>query len=109
MGAVIPDFGGNTYDPLKDASRLRKQIDKVRRVMLGGGWHRLAELAEVAECSEASASARLRDLRKSQYGGYDVQRRRAEGEKGVNEYRLAVPEMPAYAHGKSRSENAGAP
>jgi hypothetical protein len=106
---MTPEFGGKTYDEVKDKSRLRHQLDKVRSVMFGGGWHRLAEIAETVKASEASVSARLRDLRKVQFGAYTVDRRSVPGHRGLYEYRLSIPDAPALAHGKSHSENAGAP
>lgn len=106
---MTPEFDGKTYDPLKDASRLRVQLDKVRSVMFGGGWHTLKEIAKTVKASEASCSARLRDLRKVRYGAYLVDRRRSREHEGIFEYRLRVPDAPALAHGKTHSENAGAP
>lgn len=110
--SIQPEFDGKTFDPVKDASRLRVQLDKVRSVMLGGGWHTLKQIAENVGASEASCSARLRDLRKIRYGAYVIDRRGVHGRRGLFEYRLAIPDTtaaPKIAHGKTRSENAGAP
>jgi hypothetical protein len=48
-------------------------------------------------------------LRKPQFGSYEVERRRVAGQRGLFEYRINTREAPQYAHGKTRSENAGAP
>ena len=41
--------------------------------MADGEWYTLRDLAFIAGCSEAATSARIRDLRKSQYGGYTIE------------------------------------
>lgn len=56
--------------------------------MLRGGWWSLRELHNLAGGSEAGISARLRDLRKPRFGGYQVERRRVEG--GLFEYRISL-------------------
>lgn len=112
--SIEPEFGGATYDPMKDAQRLRDQLGKVRSAMLGAGWCRLKWLSEQTKAPEASVSARIRDLRKPKYGGYTIDRRRVPGRESLYEYRIVQngggPDpCPALAHGKTRSENAGAP
>lgn len=54
-------------------------------------WHTLPELADEIGCSEAAASARVRDLRKSKYGGHTVRCVRAPGQNGLHLYRLVPP------------------
>lgn len=84
-----PEFGGSTFDPKRDTSRLRAQLHKVRSVMLAGGWHTLTDLAEKVGAPEASVSARLRDLRKLKFGAYTIERRYVE--RGLFEYHLRSP------------------
>lgn len=79
-------FDGFTYEPDKDLSRLKTQLWRVMAVMADGRWHTLHDLAERAEGSEASVSARLRDLRKPRFGGWEVERMRVDG--GLFAYRL---------------------
>lgn len=79
-------FDGATYDPDKDHARLRGQLQRVLHFMSDGQWHTLAGIAFVVGGSEASVSARLRDLRKEQYGGRQVERQRISG--GLWKYRL---------------------
>lgn len=106
---LMPEFGGSTYDPAQDGSRLRAQLAKVRSFMFRHAWVTLAQISEHVGAPEASCSARLRDLRKQEFGGYEVQRRRVEGQRGLFEYRLSIGPAPQLAHGKTPSENAGAP
>ena len=80
-----PAFDGETYDPQRDHARLTGQLSRVKAYLADGGWHTLAEIADAAGGSEAGASARIRDLRKAKFGGYDVARRNVAG--GIWEYR----------------------
>lgn len=85
-----PHFDGETYDPLHDRERLGSQLWAVRRLMDDGQWRTLAEIREDVGGSEAGISARLRDLRKSRWGGFVIERRRrGEASAGLWEYRLA--------------------
>jgi hypothetical protein len=85
-----PRFGGITYDPARDYTRLSCALGKVYTFMLDGEWRTIAEIAAKCACSEAGASARLRDLRKDRfrerYPNTEVQRRNVE--RGLWEYRL---------------------
>lgn len=49
--------------------------EAIYRQMLDGQWYTLRELAFIAGITEAGASARIRDLRKSQYGGFTIEAR----------------------------------
>jgi hypothetical protein len=82
-------FGGNTYVAKRDKSRLTKQLDTVRNYMCQnrGVWFTLDALNTlIPEAHQTSISARVRDLRKNQFGGYTIERRYAGG--GLFEYRL---------------------
>ena len=87
---ALPLFDGLTFNHARDDTRLRKQLDAVRSVMMSGGWWTLAELSKKAQGSEASVSARLRDLRKTRFGGYTIDRRYVMD--GVWEYHMALGE-----------------
>lgn len=112
--SITPEFGGPTFNPARDAAALNRQLDEVRSIMLSGGWHTLAEIsATVSErigrtATEASVSARLRDLRKPQHGAYNIERRIRGGAGRLWEYHLGpnTAPLPAFAHGKTRSESA---
>lgn len=92
MNTDLPLFDGATFDRKRDESRLRCQLDAVRRAMLSGGWWTLARLSDVAQGSEASVSARLRDLRKPKFGAYVIERRYVTN--GVWEYHLQTGSRP---------------
>lgn len=84
-----PHFDGKTYNPARDHSRLKAQFDAVRSFMLDGRWHTLTEIALKVGSPEASVSARLRDLRKSKFGGYKIERDHVS--RGLWQYRLCFP------------------
>ena len=92
----------------QDNVRTRKsQFESVWQVMCDRQWHTLAEIAEYAGCPQASASARLRDLRKPEFGGRSVERQYFE--RGVYRYRIVDPLVPAaeiVAHASASGEGA---
>jgi len=85
-------FGGSTYEPVHDEIRLTGQLLAVYEVMADGEWRTLDGLQHAVEAklgrraSQAALSARLRDLRKEQFGGFEVERERIDG--GLFRYRL---------------------
>lgn len=93
-----PDPAATTiedYTPA-DAGRLTGQLSRVFRIMESGEWYTLAELVDRIElgwgvrASEAGVSARIRDLRKPEHGGYTVERQIRPGSGSVREYRLIL-------------------
>lgn len=82
-----PRRDGETYDHAQDAVRLAAQHQRVAGLMMDGAWRTLAEISAVTGDPESSVSARLRDLRKVRFGGFEVDRRRRS--KGQFEYRIA--------------------
>lgn len=82
----VAAFDGETFDQALDGPRLNAQLKRVRAVMLDGQWRSLRDIREHTGDPEASISARLRDMRKSKFGGYVVERRRVSG--GLFEYRV---------------------
>lgn len=95
------DFDGKTFEQAHDGPRLTRQLLKVATLMGDHAWRTLAEIATEAGCSEASASARLRDLRKSKFGGFTVERqRRGRADKGLFEYRVMPPPKVAEPQGE---------
>ena len=64
--------------------------EKVRDVMADHEWHTLSELAATVGTNEATVSARIRDLRKVQFGNHVVPRRRTKS--GAFEYRIEPPD-----------------
>lgn len=82
-------FDGATYDWRQDHARLKSQLHRVYTFMSDGGWHTLSDISAYGiNGSEASVSARLRDLRKEQYGGHEIDRERVEG--GLFRYRMKI-------------------
>lgn len=80
-------IGGVTYEPRLDERRLTGQTLRVFTLMSDGKWRTLKQIAGDRD-SEAGVSARLRDLRKKQFGSHAVNRRRVSG--GLWEYQLEV-------------------
>lgn len=79
----LGDFSGlamSTYGPAYneelDGERIATQLDVIKHFMLAGGWRTLKQISLATRAPEASASAQLRHLKKSRFGGYDVQKRR---------------------------------
>ena len=70
----------------EDHSRLGAQLGKVRVLMADGHWRTLQQIADATHAPPASVSARLRDLRKSKFGGHNIERRNCGN--GLFEYRM---------------------
>jgi hypothetical protein len=68
-----------------------KGLEAVLEATRDGKWRTLAEISALTKLGETSVSARLRDLRKSEYGGRTVERRASRGAERVFEYRVANP------------------
>lgn len=83
----VERFDGETFDAKQDGARLTSQLYLVRDLMLDGCWRTLPTIAELTGGSESGVSARLRDLRKTRFGGYVVERRRT-AIPGLFEYRV---------------------
>lgn len=62
--------------------------------MLDGQWRTLAGIQEIVGGTESSISARLRDLRKQKFGGYQVDRERVHG--GLYQYRVTEKETEGF-------------
>jgi hypothetical protein len=82
-------FGGETFDPKRDTSRLFRQLQLVRAQMADGLWHTLGELEIATGYPQASISARIRDLRKERWGSHVVVREFVR--RGLWRYRLVLP------------------
>lgn len=70
-------FDGATYEPARDHVSLNGQLLKVYNVMMTGEWFTLQQIAQRigGHNTEAAISARIRDFRKTKYGGHKVERR----------------------------------
>lgn len=92
LPTLVPQFDGSTYRAHRDYERLGAQARRVWDAMSDGEWHTLADLAARTGDPEASISARLRDFRKNQWGGHEVEHRNLGA--GTWTYRL-LPARPA--------------
>jgi len=78
----------STYVPSLDEERIDNQRQRVWAAM-GTAWRTLEEVAFKTGVPEASVSARLRDLRRPEYGAHAVERRRrGDPKRGLHEYRV---------------------
>lgn len=86
-------FGGPGVSQ-EDAARFCTQLEAVRSIMLDGYRHTKAEIrVRLARdfgiyADDASVSARIRDLRKPEFGGYCVTRNRERGRTKVWHYQI---------------------
>ena len=83
---IYGDRDGETYDRSRDLSRLNGQAADVYSYMSHGEWRTLKDISEATGHPEASVSARLRDMRKDKFGGFNVERRYIA--RGLYQYRL---------------------
>lgn len=81
LPVALPSASAPDQAPLLGGLSTGRQLGIVWDVMRDGGWHTLAELARATDMPEASISARLRDLRKPEHGGWTVSKRGAGGGK----------------------------
>lgn len=84
-----PKFGGFIFDEARDGPRLNRQTQTVFDLMQDRKWRTLREISRACNEPEASVSARLRDLRKPRFGGYNVERQHVAA--GIWEYRVLPP------------------
>lgn len=85
---IYGDRDGETFSKGRDLSRLNAQMRDVYELMKDGQWRPLFSIAANTGHPEASVSARLRDLRKSRFGGFTVERRYIAN--GEYHYRVLV-------------------
>lgn len=95
MSDFGPLFDGATFERKQDHGRLAAQLSRVKALMLDHQWRTLPEIEQETGDPQASVSARLRDLRKKKFGGYDVTRRRRGP--GLFEYRIEMERPTAEA------------
>lgn len=88
-------FKGDTYEAQHDCKRLTGQLAKVFAALSDGRWWCLSHLTEIAGGSEAGVSARIRDLRRPEFGSHRIERRRAGG--GLFVYRMCDQKLQEAA------------
>jgi len=67
-----------------------QQVERIFFVMQDGKWRTIVEYSKAANVPENSASAALRSLRKTRFGGHTVNRRKRAGAKHLFEYQLVL-------------------
>jgi len=86
---AAPAGNARQYSLLDTGNNVRHgaQREQIRMVMVDGAWRSLPDIATAINASDASIpsiSARLRDLRKPEFGSYTVDKRQPR--KGYFEY-----------------------
>lgn len=82
-------FSGSDYDIDLDKLRLSGQVKRIRDLMIDGKFRSLGEIEKITSDPQASISAQLRNLRKSSFGSYTVNKKRVgKGTTGLFEYQL---------------------
>lgn len=79
-----------THLPAADAARLGAQLRRVIACMSDGEWHTLTEISAATGDPEASISARLRDMRRADCGGYTIDDRLRGTSRALHEYRASL-------------------
>ena len=79
---------GPAYDEKVDGKRIKGQQDAIREFMVDSPWYTLQEISQKLGYPEASVSAQLRHLRKTAFGGFNVDKRRRGN---AWEYRVTKP------------------
>lgn len=101
-------YGGKTFDPHLDEERLNDQTIRIYRLMNDSQWRTLGEISSATGDPEASVSARLRDLRKDEFGGFVVERRRrGMAAAGLWEYQLLPPGSAVTATPRPKIKRTG--
>lgn len=77
----------------QDRKRISAQRQAVFDLMKDGEWRTLREIEEATGYPQASISARLRDFRKRQYGGFTVWKSRSGPGRGTYRYAVLVLEV----------------
>lgn len=91
------DRFGESYSRKFDFDRLNAQQARVFAVMKDGAWRTLSEISAMTSAPEASVSARLRDLRRPEFGGLTVDRKRCGEGRGTFQYRVDPSSIPVSA------------
>jgi hypothetical protein len=92
--STLPLFDGRTYLPERDGKRLKSQLEAVRYVMSDGRWRTIPEIHRELSvlgfyATETSISSRIRDLRKSKFGAFEVSSQ-PTNQRGLWAYRIEV-------------------
>jgi hypothetical protein len=69
-----------------DGKILPRQLDLVRNLLADGEWWTIGELEQMLSQPAQSISARIRDLRKKEFGGFIIDREHIVD--GIYEYKM---------------------
>ncbi len=86
MTQTLLHFDGCDIKHERDSPRLTTQLERIKAVMLRGGWWTYKSIADITGDPENSISAQIRNLRKPRMGGWTTERRYIGD--GLYEYRL---------------------
>lgn len=87
-----PAFDGVTFLADRDGSRLGKQLQAVKAILLDQNPHTLREIAEITGYPESSIGSRIRDCRKDKFGSWIIDRKHIAN--GLHTYQLKAVPMP---------------
>lgn len=90
--------------PAVDQKRIAGQLERVRDCLAVSTWVTLRQISSWCMLighldSEAGISARIRDLRRPEYGGHVIEKRRRVEGQGQWEYRMVRGGMEDDSHG----------
>lgn len=72
-------FAGADVDQDGDSERLQTQLERIEAHMADGHWRSVEVIARVLCIPANSVQAQLRNLRKAEFGAYEVESRRKDG------------------------------
>lgn len=79
-------FAGADIDQATDGPRLQTQLERIEAHMADGHWRSVDMIARVLDVPANSVQAQLRNLRKLEFGSYEVESRQKDG--GATYYRV---------------------
>lgn len=81
-------FAGADVDQATDGHRLQTQLERIEAHMADGHWRSVDMIARVLDIPANSVQAQLRNLRKVEFGSYEVESRQKDG--GATYYRVGA-------------------
>lgn len=82
-------FAGSDVDQATDGPRLQTQLERIEAYMADGNWRDVEHIARHLDIPANSVQAQLRNLRKPEFGAYDVESRRKD-DGGATYYRVGA-------------------
>lgn len=92
MSQAALDFSGPEYRPSLDRERLSGQHQRIKALLSDGKWRTLGAIEAATGDPQASISAQIRFLKRPEFGGFVVEKRRSgDRKRGLFEYRVLAP------------------